>query len=109
VVPKTDTANIHLPKVVVHKTEEVERDESPTYKPPREHPQVFHDDHHKGNNGLELPFYPEPVPHKKIEYTNKDIEDIIHKAPPRLDSERDEPPEERKANKERIKEKEDKE
>ena len=24
-------------------------------------------------NGLELPFYPEPVPHKKIEYTNKDI------------------------------------
>jgi len=69
---------------------------SPTYDPPTEHPMVGHDDGKKANNGLEVPLYSEPVPHKPIKYTKKDFDDIASKVPPRLDSDIDEAPENRK-------------
>jgi hypothetical protein len=69
----------------------------------------YNNDHDNKYNGVEFPDYPDPPPRQKIRYTKEDFDDIASKVPERRDSDLDEPVENRKSVKEKVKEKEDKE
>lgn len=63
--------------------EEPPKEEPKKEEPKREEPPKTEEKN--GYNGVEQPPYPEPKPGPKIDYTEKDLQDVAKKVPPRKD------------------------